>query len=116
MYKLLEIEREAFAEWLKEHPETPFTPCHGDECPLAVYLSYRDQRNYCIAITTAHTEGQMYDEWLNMLVGGLWYDRAEYRNLVAGHITGKARIDPAQWRGWPRLVCDNQGWRYEGVW
>lgn len=58
----------------------------------------------------------MYDEWLNMLVGGSWYDRAEYRNLVAGHITGQTLIKPAQWRGWPRLVCDNQGWRYEGVW
>lgn len=63
MYKLLEIEREAFAEWLKEHPETPFTPCHGDECPLAIYLSHRDQQNYCVMITTAQTEGPNSDSY-----------------------------------------------------
>lgn len=56
------------------------------------------------------------DEYLNMLVGGHWTDRLAYTKLVQRHITGIEKIDPKQWRGWPRLVCDNQGHRYEGVW
>lgn len=58
----------------------------------------------------------MTDEMLNMLVGGPWYDRVAYFHLVGEHITGRRHVDPAQWRGWPRLVCDNQGYRYKGVW
>ncbi|HEV2225040.1 MAG TPA: hypothetical protein VGR84_18760 [Candidatus Acidoferrales bacterium] len=57
-----------------------------------------------------------FNEWLNMLVGGNWADRLAYEKLVANHVTGKRKIDPSQWRGWPRLVFDHRGYRYDGVW
>jgi len=59
-------------------------------------------------------------EWANMLVGGNWVERLAYEKLIADHVTGVCRIDPAQWRGWPALVFDSEawpvGWRLEGVW
>ncbi len=56
------------------------------------------------------------DEFLNMLVGGPWYDRLAYTKLVADHVTCVRHIDPKQWKGWPCIIFDNGTYRYEGVW
>ena len=56
-------------------------------------------------------------EFLNMLVGGHVTAQVAYYHLVGDHVTGKRHIDPAQWRGWPRLVfVPVEGYHYEGVW
>jgi hypothetical protein len=57
-----------------------------------------------------------FDEGLNTLVGGPWYDRLAFHQLVRDHVTGGPQIDPYQWRGWPRLIFEpGIGYRFDSV-
>ncbi len=54
-------------------------------------------------------------DFLNMLVGGPWYDHLAWRTLVRDHIAGIRHIDPQQWQGWPRLCFGSNGYYFDGV-